>query len=147
MMYAQWWQEHSYMCFIVLQYLSFHGYHRNCRFAIQIGRRDSEHQPICYSFLNLILLSWAQTCFSLSGAIMWVPIGCCRSLPLLGCFWGNSVCTLDCPLVLLSVVKFLSREDDLHFDVQPKCLRGCFLSSGWLFCHSPGVKQVSKGIF
>lgn len=140
MMYAQWWQWHSYMCFIVLQYLSFHGYHRNCRFAIQIGRRDSEHQPICYSLLNLILLSWARMCFSLSGAIMLVSIGYSRSLPPPGCFWGNSVHTPDSPLALLLAVKFLSRADDLHFDVQPKCLGGSFLLSGWLFCHSPGVE-------
>lgn len=114
-MYAQWWQWHSYMCFIVLQYLSFHGYHRNCRFAIQIGRRDSEHQPICYSLLNLILLSWAQTCFSLSGAICWSPSGtavlchcwaasgetqCTRQIAPLPCsqlssFWaGKMICIL-----------------------------------------------------
>lgn len=97
-MYAQWWQQHSYMCFIVLQYLSFHGYHRNCRFAIQIGRRDSEHQPICCSLLNLILLSWAQTCFPLSGAAALVSTTCSKSLPLLGHFSGDQCSDQLAPL-------------------------------------------------
>jgi len=62
-----------------------------------------------------------------------VSIGDGRSLPLPGCFWGNSVHIPDCPLVLLSVVKFLSWEDDLHFYVQPKCLGGdvCSLVTGY----------------
>lgn len=53
---------------------------------------------------------------------MLVSAGYIGSLPLPGCFWENSEHTPDCPLALLSVVKFLSRGDDLHFDVQPKCL-------------------------
>lgn len=56
---------------------------------------------------------------------------------------GRSVLRPACSLVLLSVV----REDDLYLDVQPKCLGGCFVPCGLLFCHSLGVKQVSEGKF
>lgn len=138
-MYTQWWQRHSYMCFIVLQYLSFHGYHRNCRFAIQIGRRDSEHQPICYSLLNLILLSWAQTCFSLRGSsvgIHWVHQVFATARLLLGKLGAHTrlppCTTLRCQV--------FEQGRWSAFWCTAKVPGGSFLPSGWLFCHSPGVK-------
>lgn len=135
MMYAQWWQQRSHMCFIVLQYLSFHGYHRNCRFAVQIGRRDSEPQPICCSCLNLIPLCWAQTCCSLSGAGILGSSRCSRHCwALLGKLGAHTSLTL----VWLWAVRFLSREEDQHFDVQPRGL-GEVSSLVVGFCATPQV--------
>lgn len=105
-MHAQWWQQSSHMCSIVLQYLCFHGYHRNCRFAVQISGRDSEHQPMCCSCLILTPLCWAQTCCSLAGLGCWAPAG---AAALLGSS-GEFGCTHQPALVWLWAVRFLSRK-------------------------------------
>lgn len=138
-MYTQWWQRHSYMCFIVLQYLSFHGYHRNCRFAIQIGRRDSEHQPICYSLLNLILFSWAQTCFSVRGSsvgLRWIH----RVFATAGLLLGKLGAHTRLPPCTTLRCQVFEQGRWSAFWCTAKVPGGSFLPSGWLFCHSPGVK-------
>lgn len=142
-MHTQWWHQRSHMCSIVLQYLSFHGYHRNCRFAVQMGRRDSEHQPISCSCLNLTPLCWAQTCCSLAGAGM---LGSSKGSRHCWALLGKLGAHTSLPLVWLWVVRFWSRGEDQHFDIQ---LRGLGEVSSLVvgFVPLPRCKATGKGIF
>jgi len=137
-MCAQWWQWHSYVCFIVFQYLSFHGYHRNCRFAIQIGRRDSEHQPICCSLLKLILLLWVQTASLRQGLQCWCPLG---TSALWHCWAASGELSMHpgCPFCCPWVSRFWPGRWSAS-GCTTQVPGGDVLSLMALFCHSLDVK-------